>query len=198
VRDTTPPSPPGNLSVGTVTASQVSLSWDASTDNSGIIDLYQVSVSPRAGNVVFTGATSATVVGLAPTTAYTFTVRARDAGWNFSQPSNAVTATTEASTDPTPPTAPVLQIGRSHTCEIDVRWTQSTDDQDPQAAIRYELFDNGSGPELLLRDWNRPVAQLRLRGGQHLGSLRHRQRRQPLGAEQLGHARALRGQGDCQ
>jgi chitodextrinase len=143
VRDTMPPSPPENLRVGSVTASQVSLSWDASTDNSGIIDLYQVNVSPAAGNVVFTSATSATVVGLAPTTTYTFTVRARDAGWNFSQPSNAATATTEASTDTTPPTAPVLSIGHSHSCEIVVRWTQSTDDQDPQAAIRYELFDNG-------------------------------------------------------
>jgi hypothetical protein len=48
-RDTTPPSPPGNLNVDTVTASQVSLSWDASTDDSGIIDLYQVTVSPVAG-----------------------------------------------------------------------------------------------------------------------------------------------------
>ncbi|MGH3043339.1 MAG: fibronectin type III domain-containing protein [Gaiellaceae bacterium] len=144
VRDTTPPSPPGDLSVGTVTASEVSLSWDASTDNSGIIDLYQVAVSPAAGNVVFTGPTSATVVGLAPQTTYTFTVRARDAGWNFSQPSNAVSATTEASTDTTPPTAPTgLQIGHSHSCEIVVRWTQSTDNEDPQSAIRYELFDNG-------------------------------------------------------
>jgi chitodextrinase len=143
VRDTTAPSQPGNLRVGTVTASQVSLSWDAATDDSGIIDLYQVTVSPAAGNVVFTGATSATVVGLAPTTTYTFTVRARDAGWNFSQPSKAVTAITEASTDTTPPTAPVLQIGRSNSCEVVVRWTQSTDEQDPQSAIRYELFDNG-------------------------------------------------------
>ena len=144
VRDTTPPSPPEDLRVDTVTASQVSLSWDASTDNSGIIDLYQVTVSPFAGNVVFTGATSATVVGLAPTTTYTFTVRARDAGWNFSQPSNAVSATTTVSTDTTPPTAPTdLRIGRSHSCEIIVRWTQSTDDQDPQAAIRYRLVDNG-------------------------------------------------------
>ena len=100
-------------------------------------------VSPAAGNVVFTGPTSATVVGLAPTTTYTFKVRARDAGWNFSQPSDAVTATTEASTDTTAPSAPVLSIGHSHSCEIDVRWTQSTDDQDPQSAIRYELFDNG-------------------------------------------------------
>jgi chitodextrinase len=144
VRDRTAPSPPGNLAVGTVTASQVSLSWDASTDDSGIIDLYQVSVSPAAGNVVSTGATSATVTGLAPSTTYTFTVRARDAGWNFSAPSNAVTATTGASTDVTPPSAPTnLQIGHSHSCEIDVRWTQSTDDQDPQSAIRYRLVDNG-------------------------------------------------------
>ncbi|HXV57912.1 MAG TPA: fibronectin type III domain-containing protein [Gaiellaceae bacterium] len=144
LRDTTAPSAPGNLRVESVTASQISLSWDASTDDSGIIDLYQVTVSPAAGNVVFTGATSATVGGLAPETAYTLTVRARDAGWNFSQPSNAVSATTEASSDTTPPSAPTgLQIGRSHSCEIDVRWTQSTDDQDPQSAIRYELFDNG-------------------------------------------------------
>ena len=144
VRDTTPPSPPGNLHVETVTASQVSLSWDASTDDSGIIDLYQVTVSTVAGNVVFSGATSATVVGLAPTTTYTFTVRARDAGWNFSPLSNAATATTEASTDVTPPSAPTnLRVSDQHNCEIMVRWTQSTDDQDPQAAIRYRLVDNG-------------------------------------------------------
>ena len=144
VRDTTAPSVPVNLDVEAVTASQVSLSWDASTDNSGIIDLYQVSVSPFAGNVVFTGATSATVVGLAPPTTYTFMVRARDAGWNFSAFSDAVTATTVASTDTTPPAAPTgLQIGHSHSCEIVVRWTQTTDNQDPQSAIRYELFDNG-------------------------------------------------------
>jgi chitodextrinase len=144
LRDTTPPSAPANLDVETVTASQVSLSWDASTDNSGIIDLYPVSVSPFAGNVIVTGPTSATVVGLAPLTTYTFTVRARDAGWNVSQPSEAVTATTAASTDTTPPAAPTdLRIGHSHSCEIVVRWTQSTDNQDPQSAIRYELFDNG-------------------------------------------------------
>jgi hypothetical protein len=43
------------------------------------------------------------------------------------------------------------------------------------------------------RDRNRPVAELRLRGDQHLGTLCHRQRRQPVGTEQLGYARALRG-----
>jgi chitodextrinase len=144
VRDTTAPRPPASLRVGNVTASQVSLAWDASTDDSGIVDLYQVSVSPAAGNVVFTGPTSATVVGLSPATAYTFTVRARDAGWNFSAPSNAVTATTGASTDTTPPSAPTnLRVSDQYCGEVGVRWTQSTDDQDPQSAIRYELFLNG-------------------------------------------------------
>jgi chitinase len=100
-------------------------------------------VSPAAGNVVLTG-TSAAVVGLAPSTTYSFTVRARDAGWNFSQPSDTVSATTAASTDTTPPTAPTdLRVSDRHNCEIMVRWTQSTDDQDPQSAIRYRLFDNG-------------------------------------------------------
>jgi chitodextrinase len=142
VRDVTAPSVPGTPRVEDVTASQVSLSWNASTDDSGIIDLYQVNVSPFAGNVLVTGPTSATVVGLAPTTTYTFTVRARDAGWNFSAYSSAVRATTEASTDTTPPTAPTdFRVGRSHSCEITARWTQSTDDQDPQAAIRYRLVD---------------------------------------------------------
>ncbi len=142
VRDVTAPSVPGTPRVENVTASQVALSWDASTDDSGIIDLYQVNVSPFGGNVLVTGATSATVVGLAPSTTYTFTVRARDAGWNFSAFSDAVTATTEASTDTTPPTAPTdFRVGRSHSCEIIARWTQSTDDQDPQAAIRYRLVD---------------------------------------------------------
>ncbi|MGH3037841.1 MAG: fibronectin type III domain-containing protein [Gaiellaceae bacterium] len=142
VRDVTAPSVPGTPRVENATASQVSLSWDASTDDSGIIDLYDVNVSPFGGTVLVTGPTSATVAGLAPATTYTFTVRARDAGWNFSAFSDAVTATTEASTDTTPPTAPTnLRVGRSHSCEITARWTQSTDDQDPQAAIRYRLVD---------------------------------------------------------
>jgi chitinase len=137
-RDVTPPSAPGNLSVGTVTASQISLAWDASADDSGIRE-YLLSVSPHDGNVIWTGPTSVNVVGLAPLTEYTFTVKARDLGWNLSPPSNAVSATTAASTDTTPPTAPTnLRVSNEDWCgEVDVRWTQSTDDQDPQSAIRY-------------------------------------------------------------
>jgi chitodextrinase len=144
-RDVTPPSAPGNLSVGTVTASQISLSWDASADDSGIRE-YLLSVTPSAGNLVWTGPASVNVVGLAPLTEYTFTVKARDLGWNLSPSSNAVSATTAASTDTTPPTAPTnLHVSNEDSCgEVDVRWTQSTDDQDPQSAIRYRIFINGA------------------------------------------------------
>jgi chitodextrinase len=142
--DLTPPSAPGNPTIGTVTASQISLAWDASTDDSGIRE-YRVSVTPRQGNLVWTGPTSATLVGLAPSTAYTFTVTAQDLGFNFSPASDAVSATTEASTDTAPPTAPTgLRVFDEDGCgEVELRWTQSTDDQDPPSAIRYRIFING-------------------------------------------------------
>jgi chitodextrinase len=143
--DVTPPSAPGNPRIDSVTASQISLAWDASTDDTGIAE-YQVSVSPHEGNLIWTGPTSATLVGLAPLTEYTFTVKARDFGYNFSPLSNAVSATTEASADTTPPTAPTsLRVSDEDGCgEVELRWTQSTDDQDPQSAIRYRIFINGA------------------------------------------------------
>jgi Fibronectin type III domain len=142
--DLTPPSAPGNLTIGTVTASQISLAWDASTDDTGIRE-YRVSVSPQQGNLVWTGPTSATLVGLAPSTEFTFTVTAQDFGYHLSLPSNEASATTAASTDTTPPTAPTtLHVSDEDGCgEVELRWTQSTDDQDPQSAIRYRIFING-------------------------------------------------------
>jgi chitodextrinase len=142
--DLTPPSAPGSLKIGTVTASQISLAWDASMDDTGIRE-YRVSVSPNEGNLVWTGPTSATLVGLAPSTEYSFAVTAQDFGYNLSPPSNVVSATTAASTDTTPPTAPTsLRVSDEDGCgEVDLRWTQSTDDQDPQSAIRYRIFING-------------------------------------------------------
>jgi Fibronectin type III domain len=143
--DTTPPSAPGNPTIGTVTASQISLAWDASADDTGIRE-YRVSVTPNEGNLIWTGPTSATLVGLAPSTEYTFTVKAQDLGYNLSPSSDAVSATTAASTDTTPPTAPTgLRVSDQDGCgEVELRWTQSTDDSDPQSAIRYRIFINGA------------------------------------------------------
>jgi chitinase len=142
-RDRTAPSAPAGLRVTRVTASQVDLAWNASSDDTGI-RAYLVTVSPHDGNLSFTGPTTATIVGLAPRTTYTFTVKAQDLGYNFSPVSAPTSATTLASTDVTPPSAPTNLFVTDNSCaEVGLRWTQSTDDQDPQSAIRYRIFING-------------------------------------------------------
>jgi chitinase len=90
--DPQPPTVPGNLRVSGKTSASVSLAWNASTDNVGVAGYDVYNGAAVAASV--TG-TSATVAGLAPSTAYTFTVRARDLYDNVSGPSNAVTATTD-------------------------------------------------------------------------------------------------------
>lgn len=88
-----PPTAPSGLTVTGKTSTSVSLAWTASTDDTGVTG-YQVR---QGGNVVATvTGTTATVSGLSPSTAYTFTVVARDAAGNTSSASSAVTVTTDA------------------------------------------------------------------------------------------------------
>jgi chitinase len=89
--DTQAPTTPGSLrSTGTDSAS-VSLAWNASTDNTGVV-AYDVYQGPTLASTV-TG-TSVKVSGLTPSTQYSFTVRARDGYDNTSAASNTVTAST--------------------------------------------------------------------------------------------------------
>ncbi|MFD7867447.1 cellulose binding domain-containing protein [Streptomyces sp. NPDC059783] len=91
--DTTAPSVPAGVAVSGTTGSSVSLSWTASTDDTGVTayDVYRDGV--RAGS---SATTSYTDSGLNASTAYRYTVRARDAAGNASADSAAVTATTSA------------------------------------------------------------------------------------------------------
>jgi chitinase len=89
--DTTAPSVPGSLRSTGVSSSSVSLAWNASTDNVGVTG-YNVY---RGGTLVTTATgTSYTDGGLSAGTAYSYTVRARDAAGNLSAASNTLTATT--------------------------------------------------------------------------------------------------------
>ena len=90
--DTTPPSAPANPRATSTTANSVSLAWDASTDDVGVTGYDVYNGSAVAASV--TG-TSATVSGLASDTAYTFTIKARDAAGNTSPASAAVPARTQ-------------------------------------------------------------------------------------------------------
>jgi hypothetical protein len=91
--DTQAPTVPASLRSTGKTSSSVSLAWNASTDNVGVTayDIYSGS-----NQVLSVSGTSATVSGLSGSTAYTFTVRARDAAGNSSAASNAVSVTTDA------------------------------------------------------------------------------------------------------
>ncbi|GAB3895473.1 carbohydrate-binding protein [Kibdelosporangium lantanae] len=89
--DNQAPSVPANPRSTGVTASSVSLAWDASTDNVGVTG-YDVFVDGNQGPTV-TG-TTATVDGLAASSTHSFTVRAHDAAGNNSAQSAAVSATT--------------------------------------------------------------------------------------------------------
>jgi hypothetical protein len=91
--DAQAPSAPGSLRSTGKTSSSVSLAWNASSDNVGVTayDVYSGS-----NQVLSVSGTGATVSGLAASTSYTFTVKARDAAGNVSAASNAVSVTTDA------------------------------------------------------------------------------------------------------
>ncbi|MYW65251.1 chitinase [Streptomyces sp. SID8379] len=92
--DTQAPTAPTGLTSTGKTSSSVSLSWGAASDNVGVTgyDIY----SGGSNKLLTVSGTSATVSGLAASTAYSFTVKAHDAAGNSSPASNAVSATTSA------------------------------------------------------------------------------------------------------
>jgi chitinase len=143
-RDGRPPAAPV-LSLAEIGTTHASLKWTASSDDGSNV-FYQVFVNGNAS--VFAGASkSATVTGLVPATTYVFTVRARDNGISWSATSNAVSATTKPSTkgvDTSAPTTPGNLSGFDGGCgEAWLRWEASTDNVDPQLAIRYDVYVNG-------------------------------------------------------
>ena len=120
--DTTKPSAPGSLTA-TPGTGQVSLSWQASTDNVGVTG-YNIF---RGGTQVATvggTTTSYTDTGLAPGT-YTYTVQAADGAGNVSNASNTATATVA---DTTKPSTPGLLTATAGTAQVGLSWQPSTDD----------------------------------------------------------------------
>jgi hypothetical protein len=125
----------------------VALNWTASTDDGHHV-FYQVFVN-GSPNVDARHNRFAVVHGLTPETTYEITVKARDLyGQNVSAPSNAVTVTTAAvsAVDTEPPTSPVNLHGwdvGDGAREVNLFWTESFDNQTPQASIAYEVYLNG-------------------------------------------------------
>ncbi|MET8131803.1 glycoside hydrolase family 6 protein [Streptomyces sp. NPDC005251] len=92
--DTQAPTVPGGLAVSSTTSNGATLSWSASTDNTAVTGYDVYRDGTKVGSAT---ATSYTDSGLAASTTYTYTVKAKDAAGNVSASSTAVSATTKAS-----------------------------------------------------------------------------------------------------
>ncbi|WP_433222054.1 carbohydrate-binding protein [Microtetraspora malaysiensis] len=133
--DTTPPSVPGNLrSTGSTTGS-ISLAWNASTDDTGVTG-YNVY---RNGNLVTTvTGTTYTDTGLSAGTSYGYTVRARDAANNLSDPSNTLTASTQSGNGaPGAPGTPT--VTGSADSSISLSWPASSG-----TVTGYRVYEGGT------------------------------------------------------
>ena len=120
----TPPSVPTDLTATAISPSRIDLSWNASTDNTGVSH-YRIL---RDGAEV--GAPSVTTysdTGLAASTEYTYAIIAVDTGGSESAASAPASATTFPP-DTTPPSAPAgLSATAVSSSRIDLNWTPSTD-----------------------------------------------------------------------
>ena len=145
-QDTNPPSVPV-LTVTEVGPTHASLSW-SSTDEGPVI--YYWVYRSDWGNFAFfrdTAATSGMINGLSPNTTYAFQAKARDKLRNESTLSTPILVTT-GPVDPddiTPPTTPtgLQEFHYPGDREMNVTWGESTDNVDPQDALRYEVYVNG-------------------------------------------------------
>lgn len=90
--DAQPPTAPTDFTAIPVSSSQINLSWTASTDNVGVTgyEIYRNSVKIATSTTTSYGDT-----GLAPSTTYTYFVKAYDGAGNISSSSNTVSVTTQ-------------------------------------------------------------------------------------------------------
>jgi chitodextrinase len=91
--DTQAPTAPTNLAASAISATGLTLNWSAATDNVAVTGYDVFRGSTKLATVT---ATTYNVTGLSASTAYTFTVKAKDAAGNVSVASNTVNATTTA------------------------------------------------------------------------------------------------------
>jgi chitodextrinase len=134
-----PPPPPGHPHVIEVHCTDVTLGWDPpGTVHPAAIEVF------RDGQLVAWAdgtATSVTVTGLLPNTAYQFYLEAVDADGTVSAPSAAIDVVMPSCGDPTPPTTPtgVHSTNVTSSC-VTLAWNPSTDDQ---MVVGYRVYSGG-------------------------------------------------------
>jgi chitodextrinase len=136
--DTQAPSTPASLSATAASASEIDLTWGASTDNVGVtgylLERCSGSGCTNFAQIATPTGTSYADTGLSASTTYIYRVRAQDAAANLSGYSNTTDAITSSNggggggSDTQPPTAPSgLTADAVSGTEILLTWSASSD-----------------------------------------------------------------------
>ena len=137
--DTEPPTAPSNLTSSNTSSTATTLTWNASTDNVGVVS-YQIRQNNTTIGTVSGTTLTYTATGLTASTTYSFNVVALDAANNVSQPSNTVQVTTLAGGDTQPPTAPSnLAATNTTSTGTTLNWNASTDNV---GVVSYQIRQN--------------------------------------------------------
>jgi chitodextrinase len=137
--DTVAPSTPSGLTAAAPSATQVNLSWTASTDNVGVTGY---SVYRNGAVAATTTGTSWSDPNVTASTSYTYAVVAFDAAGNASPASSTVSVSTPAATDTTAPTTPTNLAGTAVSAtQINLTWTAATDNV---GVASYTVYRNGA------------------------------------------------------
>ncbi|MFP5389443.1 MAG: Ig-like domain-containing protein, partial [Thermoleophilia bacterium] len=143
VSDTEPPTAPANLAAGTVSASQVPLSWSPSSDDQGVAGYRVFRGANQIAEVTGTSFTDTTV---AASTTYTYTVKAFDAAGNVSPASEPLEVTTTAG-DGTPPAVELTAPAPGATLSGTAALTASASDASGIAGVQFLLDGSPVGAE---------------------------------------------------
>ena len=141
--DTTTPSTGPVITVTEVGSNYVSISLTPAQDDCPFLS-YQVSVNGNP-HTALSPNLSTTLRLLQPATTYSLTARGRDEGQHWSPFSAPVSVTTlpPNPNDHTPPNTPGVSAYGFGDLEMQILWTQSTDDFDAQSNLRYDVYLNG-------------------------------------------------------
>src|SRR6202035_54803 len=137
--DTLPPSIPTNLSANAISLSQITLTWNASTDNAVVVGYH---VYRNNAQIATTGTSTYSDTNVIPGVQYSYTVSAFDGAGNTSAQSSPVVIQTSATSDLTPPSVPAnLHSSNVTPTSLNLAWSASTDDV---AVAGYRIFRDGT------------------------------------------------------
>ena len=124
--DTQAPTVPTNLSVQSKTDRSITINWTESTDNVAVTG-YELWIDGSFSETLSIGSMYV-ITGLTASTSYSIQLLAFDAAGNKSALSTALSVTTNAPADTTPPTVPTnLVLGIATSSSIGFTWDASTD-----------------------------------------------------------------------